>query len=159
MFRRINNLRRINPPEGFDSNPCKQGVAGSIPATSTTSRVQSVRNSSKFGVSPLRVLLCSMSCRTALAFTENGLNQVFLKFFAQELLLLRIELLALRSNVENIDGLLALRVHQRDFDVASQTRQLRSDLVEHSRSCRRTAFEHRRILVSHTRSTTAPLHS
>src|SRR5260370_5695694 len=145
MFRRINNLRRINPPEGSDSNPCKQGVAGSIPATSTTSRVQSVRNSSKFGVSSLRVLLCSMSCRTALSFTENGLNQVFLKFLAQELLLLRSELLALRSKVENIDGLLALRVDQRDFDVASQARRRRADLVEQSRMVLRHDFEQRAV--------------
>jgi len=61
---------------------------------------------------------------------REGLNQGSLKHFAEELLLLGGEFLALRGKVEHIDGLVAFRVDQCDFDVAPQARQRRTDLVE-----------------------------
>jgi len=43
---------------------------------------------------------------------------------------LRGELLALRRQVEHVDGLVTFRVDQRDLNVASQARQSGADIVQ-----------------------------
>ena len=58
---------------------------------------------------------------------------------------MRGELLALPGKVEDIDGLVAFRVDQRDFDVTSQVRQRGADLVEQSGMILRNNFEQRAV--------------
>ena len=90
---------------------CKQGVAGSIPATSTKH------------LWSWRSFRCgSFYKKNKTQSTRVPLNQSSLEYFAEEFLFLRGELLALRGQVEHVDGLVAFRVDERDFDVASQVR-------------------------------------
>ena len=72
-------------------------------------------------------------------------NQGSMQYFAEKLLLLRGELLPLRCEVEGVDGLVAFGVDQRDFDVASQARHRRADLVEQSGMVLRDDFEQRAV--------------
>ena len=62
--------------------------------------------------------------------TEARLDQSSLEHFAQEFLFLCGELLALRRQVEHVDGLVTFRVDQRDLNVASQARQSGADIVQ-----------------------------
>jgi hypothetical protein len=103
---------------------CKQGVAGSIPATSTISQVSSRRESSKLDVAipPVLFRYC-VSCWNESRLLEKNLNQGSLQHFSEEFLLLRGELFALRGEVEHVDSFVTFRVDQRDFDVASEARQ------------------------------------
>jgi len=52
---------------------------------------------------------------------------------------------ALRRQVKHIDGFLPFRVDQRDFDVVSQARQRRADLIEQSRMILCNDFEQRAV--------------
>ena len=59
---------------------------------------------------------------STLTFTATGadeLDQGSLEHFAEEFLFLRGELLALPGKIEHVDGFMAFRIDQRDFDVAS----------------------------------------
>jgi len=49
----------------------------------------------------------------------DELDQGSLEYFAEEFLFLRGELLALPGKIEHVDGFMAFRIDQRDFDVAS----------------------------------------
>jgi len=51
------------------------------------------------------------------------LSQGSLEDFAEEFLFLRGEFFALGGEIENVDGLVAFGVDQRDLDIASQARQ------------------------------------
>ena len=91
---------------------CKQGVAGSIPATSTIFGL--------YGIPPPPAdVSFGRSCRMKFN-SQRTLYQSSLEHFAEEFLFLRGELFALRRQVEDIDSFVAFRIDQRDLDVASQ---------------------------------------
>src|SRR5437762_1755623 len=73
-------------------------------------------------LSPARYFPLFTAAYFAQPFTATGtdeLDQGSLEHFAEEFLFLRGELLALPGKIEHVDGFVAFRIDQRDFDVAS----------------------------------------
>jgi hypothetical protein len=103
---------------------CKQGVAGSIPVTSTIfsnrKLAQIFPHADSFQA---KFFTCVISSRNEIEFIAKKLNQNSLEHFAEEFLFLRGEFFALGGQIEHIDGFVPFRIDQRDLDIASQPRQ------------------------------------
>src|SRR5579863_8335155 len=70
---------------------------------------------------------------------ESG--QSALENFAEEFLFLGGEFFALRGEIENVDGFLALGVDERDFDVTAETRERRTHFIKQTGMILRGDFE------------------
>src|SRR5262245_27534415 len=76
-------------------------------------------------------------CRT---LPERALQNL-----AQDILFARIELVALRREVEDVDGLLAFSIDERNLDIAVKPRQSRAHVVEKAGAILRDNFEQRAV--------------
>src|SRR5262249_25277929 len=89
----------------------------------------------------------SNSLLSVLKMVEAGsnrktvLSQSALQHFAEQILLLGGEFLALRSQIENIDGFLALGINQCDFNIAGKSRQSGAHVVKKTGAILNDHFE------------------
>jgi hypothetical protein len=73
------------------------------------------------------------------------LSQRALQDFAQDILFARVQFATLRSQIEDVNRFLALRIDQGDFDVAIESRERRSHVVQQAGAILRNHFEQRAV--------------
>ena len=62
------------------------------------------------------------------------------------------------GEIEDVDRFLPFRIDQRDFDITSETRERRTDIVEQSRPVLRDYFQQRAVLGRAVVETRARFH-
>src|SRR5262245_56610176 len=85
------------------------------------------------------------ACRVPGKDSGRTLSERALQNFAQDILFARIELVALRREVEDVDGLLAFGIDEHDLDIAVKPRQSRAHVVEKPGAILFDNFEQRAV--------------